>query len=157
MTFDNDGIQVQKHICDTACPVEYDEDLIDDPEAVTIGTINTTIPEDEEKIKKTLPESYHEFIHLFTEQTAASLPPHRSFDHAIDLEKDKQAPFGPIYSLSEKELEVLREYLDKMIAQGKIVPSKSPAGAPILFVPKPNGKLRLCVDYRGLNSVIIKN
>ena len=44
-----------------------------------------------------------------------------------------------------------------MIAQGKIQPSKSPAGAPILFVPKPNGKLRLCVDYRALNDVTIKN
>ena len=44
-----------------------------------------------------------------------------------------------------------------MIAQGKIQPSKSPAGAPILFVPKPNGNLRLCVDYRALNDVTIKN
>src|SRR6266436_5036972 len=69
----------------------------------------------------------------------------------------KQAPFGPIYSLSQHELGVLRKYQDKMIAQGKIKPSKYAAGAPILFVPKPNGKLRLCVDYRGLNNVTIKN
>src|SRR5437588_13094791 len=44
-----------------------------------------------------------------------------------------------------------------MLEQGKITPSKSPAGAPILFVPKKNGKLRLCIDYRGLNNVIVKN
>ena len=44
-----------------------------------------------------------------------------------------------------------------MLQQGKITPSKSPAGAPILFVPKKNGKLRLCVDYRGLNNVTVKN
>src|SRR5437588_8589501 len=44
-----------------------------------------------------------------------------------------------------------------MLEQGKITPSKSPAGAPILFVPKKNGKLRLCVDYRGLNNVTVKN
>ena len=44
-----------------------------------------------------------------------------------------------------------------MIAQGKIQTSKSPPGARILFVPKPNGKLRLCVDYRALNDVTIKN
>ena len=56
------------------------------------------------------------------------------------------------------ELQVLREYLDTMLKSGKIRPSKSPAGAPILFVPKDHGRgLRLCVDYRGLNKVTILN
>jgi len=44
-----------------------------------------------------------------------------------------------------------------MLKQGKISPSKSPAGAPILFVPKPDGRLRLVVNYRGLNKVTIHN
>src|SRR5437588_9911564 len=44
-----------------------------------------------------------------------------------------------------------------MLEQGKITPSKSPARAPILFVLKKNGKLRLCVDYLGLNNVMVKN
>jgi hypothetical protein len=44
-----------------------------------------------------------------------------------------------------------------MLASGKIVPSNSPAVAPILFIPKANGKLRLCIDYRGLNAITIKN
>jgi hypothetical protein len=65
---------------------------------------------------------------------------------------------GPIYALSEKELAALREYLDEMISTGNIWPSKSPAGVPILFVPKAHGRgLRLCVDYRGLNRVTIMN
>jgi hypothetical protein len=48
--------------------------------------------------------------------------------------------------------------LDEMLRTGKIQPSKSPAGAPILFVPKPHGRgLRLCIDDRGLNRVTILN
>ena len=54
--------------------------------------------------------------------------------------------WGPIYALSEKELQVLREYLDTMLKSGKICPSKSPASAPILFVPKDYGH-GLCYTY----------
>jgi hypothetical protein len=73
------------------------------------------------------------------------------------VEGDKPL-WGPIYALSEKELAALREYLDEMISIGKIRPLKSPAGAPILFVPKAHGRgLRLCVDYRGLHRVTILN
>ena len=82
---------------------------------------------------------------------------HKDHDHAIDLVDDKQPPYGPIYSLSENELSILRAYIDKNLANGFIRPSKSPADAPILFVPKTNGGLRLCVDYRGLNNLTIKN
>jgi hypothetical protein len=60
--------------------------------------------------------------------------------------------------LSREELEELRKYLDKMLIKGKIRVSVSAAGAPILFVPKPNGRgLRLCVDYRDLDKITIKN
>ena len=52
----------------------------------------------------------------------------------------------------------MREYLDTTLKSGKIRPSKSPTGAPILFVPKDHGHgLRLCVDYRGLNTVTLLN
>ena len=70
----------------------------------------------------------------------------------------QEPPWGPIYALSEKELEVLRTYLDDMLCSSKICPSKSSAGVPILFVLKKEGRgLRLCVDYRGLNKVMILN
>jgi len=60
--------------------------------------------------------------------------------------------------MSQAELDALREYLDDMLKSGKIRPSQSPADAPILFVPKPHGRgLRLCVDYRGLNKITVKN
>ena len=70
----------------------------------------------------------------------------------------KKPPSGPIYALSEKELGVLREYPNTMLASGKICSSKSPTATPILFVPKNEGReLCLCVDYRGLNKVTILN
>ena len=77
-------------------------------------------------------------------------------EHAIELEGGKP-PYGPIYHLSEKELKVLREYLEDSLKKGWIRHSTSPAGAPILFVPKKDKELRLCVDYRGLNKLTIKN
>ena len=158
LTFDKGRIQVKTHECDKDEAFEWDDDLLnlDDPNAVLVGRIGaiTIQPQDN---TENIPREYEDYFHLFSEKTAAKLPPQRSFNHAIDVIEGKQPPFGPIYSLSQKELEVLREYLDRMIAQGKIQPSKSPAGAPILFVPKPNGKLRLCIDYRALNNVTIKN
>ena len=55
------------------------------------------------------------------------------------------------------ELQYLKEYIDRMLERGWIHPSKSPFGSPILFVKKPDGSLRLCVDYRRLNTMTVKN
>ena len=104
-----------------------------------------------------IPEDYHAYLDVFSEALANELPPHRSFDHHMPLEEGKVPPWGPIYSLSEVELKALKDYLDENLKKGFIVPSESPAGAPILFVKKKDGSLRLCVDYRGLNKITIKN
>ena len=63
----------------------------------------------------------------------------------------------PIYHLSKKELDALWDYIREMEDHGKIRRSSSPIGAPILFVPKPDRRLPLCVDYRGSNKITIKN
>ncbi len=55
------------------------------------------------------------------------------------------------------ELEILNAYIKNNLASDFIRPCKSPAGAPILFDKRPNGSLRLCMDYQGLNNLIIKN
>jgi hypothetical protein len=59
--------------------------------------------------------------------------------------------------LSKKELEALQEYLKAMLKKGFIRRSKSPTGFPVLFVPKKNGKLQLCIDFRKLNNITVKN
>jgi hypothetical protein len=59
--------------------------------------------------------------------------------------------------MSPLELRALREQLDELLELGYVQPSTSPWAAPILFVKKKDGSLRLCVDYRGLNAVTVKN
>jgi len=85
------------------------------------------------------------------------LVPRRTFDHAINLKEGAQPPWGPIYPISAHQLSELDKYLKKTMSEGKIADSESPYGAPILFVPKPEGSLRLCVDYRNLNKLTILN
>ena len=105
-----------------------------------------------------VPWQYRDYHSVFDGKYPDNQPPHRSFDHAIDMVEGKDPPWGPIYTLSEKELEVLRTYLADMLTSSKIRPGKSSAGASILFVTKKEGRgLRLCADYRGQNKVTILN
>ena len=78
-------------------------------------------------------------------------------DHAIKLEEDKQLSFGPIYSLRSIELEILKTYIKTSLANGFIRSFESSIGALILFNQKPDGSLRICVDYWDLNNITIKN
>lgn len=104
-----------------------------------------------------IPSCYHDFADVFSKAKADELPPRRSYDHAVELEPGSTVPYGRIYRLSEVELKALREFLDEYLAKGFIRPSKSPGGAPVLFIKKKDGSLRLCVDYRGLNNITKKD
>ncbi len=61
------------------------------------------------------------------------------------------------YQMSHEELKELKVQLEELLAKGYIKPSKSPYGAPVLFVHKMDGTLRMCVDYRALNKAMVKN
>jgi hypothetical protein len=111
----------------------------------------------EKSSSASIPEQYKDFEDVFQKKNADMLPEHRPYDCAIDLQEGAQPPFGPIYNLSQTELAELRKYIDENLAKNFIRHSKSPAGAPILFVKKKDGSLRMCVDYRGLNKVTKKN
>lgn len=110
-----------------------------------------------QKANKTLPPGLADFADITSAEAAATPAAHSSSDHRIELKGDEIPPFGPIYPLAAKELEILREYLESSTIHGWIRPSTSEAGAPIFFVPKKGGKLRLCVDYRGLNAITKKD
>ena len=94
---------------------------------------------------------------VFLTANVRKLAPYWDIDLAIDLQPGKEPLYGLIYPLSPWELAVLKDFLEENLAKGFIQESKSPVGIPILFVPKKDGSLRLYVDYRGLNSIIVKN
>ena len=85
------------------------------------------------------------------------LPPPRSFQHPIELEPNSKPPFRNSYRMSFSENDEVKKQLTELLSKGFIRPSGSPFGAPILFVRKKDGSLRLCVDYRMLNKLTIKN
>ena len=78
-------------------------------------------------------------------------------EHVIELIESKQPPYKPVYSLGPLRLEMLKAYIQTHLKTRFILPSKSPAGTPILFNKNPHGSLRLCVNFWGLNNLTIKN
>ena len=110
-----------------------------------------------------VPEHFHEFLEEFSRKRADELASHRGvgIDHGIHLEKvdgkEPKVPWGPLYNMSRDELLVLRKTLTEYLDKGFIRVSNSPASAPVLFVRKPGGGLRFCVDYRGLNRITRKD
>eukprot|EP00873_Tetraselmis_striata_P008895 jgi/Tetstr1/429159/TSEL_019112.t1 len=101
-----------------------------------------------------LKESLMEFADIIAEPT--DLPPEREFDFEINLESD-EPPKERTYGMSPAELQEVRSQLEELLAKGWIRPSKSNYGAPILFVRKKDGTLRMCVDYRKLNDLTKKD
>ncbi|GBG93019.1 hypothetical protein CBR_g58181 [Chara braunii] len=81
----------------------------------------------------------------------------RPIQHRIEIEPGSRTPKGAVYRMSPRELEELRKQLDELLEKGWIRASSSPFGAPALFVPKKEGELRMCIDYRGLNAITVKN
>lgn len=120
-------------------------------------------PKTPKEFQTKLPEAYREFVRLFDPQEADKLPPSRkNVDHEIHLEKDQdgreaEPPYGPLYNMSREELLVLRRTLTELLDKNFIRTSQSPAASPVLFVRKPGGGLRFCVDYRALNAITRKD
>ncbi|KAH7460174.1 Transposon Tf2-6 polyprotein [Fusarium oxysporum f. sp. matthiolae] len=122
---------------------------------VTLEQIDRALQNKSEDLR--LPEELREFQDIFSPKEAEKLPPHRAGDHHIELIPGGKLPFGPLYGMSREELTALREWLDENLRKGFIRPSSSPVASPVLFVKKPGGGLRFCVDYRALNNITVKD
>ena len=97
-----------------------------------------------------------EFPDIFPDELPG-LPPEREVEFRINLVPGVVPIAKSPYRLAPTELNELKKQLEELLEKGFIQPSSSPWGAPILFVKKKDGSMRMCIDYRELNKVTIKN
>ncbi|GJV60097.1 putative reverse transcriptase domain-containing protein [Tanacetum coccineum] len=119
---------------------------------------NITATKDEDKSKENELEdvSVQEFPEVFPEDLPG-IPPTRQVEFRIDLVPGATPVARAPYRLAPSEMKELAEQLQELTDKGFIRPSSSPWGAPVLFVKKKDGSFRMCIDYRELNKLTVKN
>ncbi len=118
----------------------------------------TTFVEDFDDAAKKMSSKFRKFDDVFfLKKEKILVSRKKEMNHVIELEDDKQSSYESLYNLFNSELKTLRLYLDDALIRGIIRHSISSTEASVLFVPKKNEKLRLCVDYRDLNKITRKN
>jgi hypothetical protein len=122
---------------------------------VTASTRPTVFLVDEKFVGNNI-RVVRDFPDVFPEELPG-MPPDREVEFVIDL-LPRTAPISKQpYRMSVEELKELKKQLTELQEGGYIRPSSSPWGAPVLFVQKKDGSQRMCVDYRSLNDVTVKN
>ena len=118
-------------------------------------------PEDTEnqgpKISQEMEKILKQYTDVFPKQLPKGLPPKRAHDFHIELKKGSTPQNKGLYRMSPSELAELKSQLEELSEQGFIRPSTSPWGAPALFVGKKDGSSRMCIDYRAVNRLTVKN
>ncbi|GJP70697.1 hypothetical protein CLOP_g1609 [Closterium sp. NIES-67] len=121
--------------------------------ATEVGNDGEKASEPPKKIKELLKE----FQDILPDDLPDELPPYRTHQHEIVEEPGSKSTFRAPYRLSPTKLADMKKLIEYLLAKELIRPSTSPYGAPVLFTPKPDGSLRMCIDYRALNKQTIKN
>jgi hypothetical protein len=107
-----------------------------------------------------LPQEYHEFLDMTTKEASDKLPPHRTYDHKIQLEENqdpRSLGYTGLRHHSPEELEAIRDFVQENFGKDFIRASTAPWAAPPLIVRKPGGGLRMCIDFRKLNNITRKD
>jgi len=98
-----------------------------------------------------------DFHSVFSKDSFNELPGTKLWGHAVELTPDTSPKSCKVYPLSASEQKELDAFLKENLDSGRIRPSKSPMAAPVFFVKKKDGGLRLVQDYRALNAMTVKN
>ena len=110
-------------------------------------------------VRRKLPIALHQWADLYDREKAeyGDLLPYRpGRDHQIRLNSEDNPPWVHPYKINPRQLDGLRRPLDKLHRSGRVGPPSSPYGAGCLLVKKANGKWRMCVDYRALNTRTVR-
>ena len=102
-------------------------------------------------------EIVDEYCDVFPEKLPTGRHPKREIEHSIETDPEAQPPNRAPYCLSPTEQDDLEAQIRDLVPEGFIQPSASPYGAPILFVPKKDGRWRMCIGYRALNKQTVKD
>jgi hypothetical protein len=105
--------------------------------------------------KQQMDKVVEEYEDIFT--SPAGVPLHYQVKHPIDLTPGAPLPNGPIYRCSVLENDEIKRQIQEILQKGHIRPSSSPYGSPIVLVQKKDGTWRLCIDYRSLNKITVRN
>ena len=120
------------------------------------GWLASLTLEDEVRPDLDLPRVVCEYEDVFSDELPG-LPPQRVVDFSIELHPGTSPISMTPHRMTPVELQELRFQLQELLDKGFIRPSTSPWGAPVLFAKKKDKTLRLCIDYRQLNRVTVKN
>ncbi|GBG41130.1 hypothetical protein CBR_g73994 [Chara braunii] len=128
------------------------------PVVIAVNSRSDFLCPDEDDPPPKVPTNIRRLLDRFPEVLAEPRGvPERPVKHKFEIIEGSVPPKGCVYRMGQGELEELRRQIDDMIGRGWIRPSESEFSAPVLFVPKKGGKLRMCIDYRGLNRITRKN
>jgi hypothetical protein len=125
--------------------------------------VNVSMPATAETMVNQLEEKSLEHIRIVCEyldvfpEELPGMPPDRDIEFSIELLPGTAPISKRAYQMDVKDLIELKKQIEELLEKGFIRPSSSPWGAPVLFVNKKDGSRRMCVDYRSLNEVTIKN